>query len=98
MLQVNIRQLVAAVQEADPFALPEMSEGTSYLYNNIYDRLSRGENVWLSDLDFDAFTSEDIGSLDYLHDNILGNNGFQADCIIKTLRKITPLCRAEVYV
>ena len=98
MLQVNIEQLVAAVKEAAPFALPEMNEGESYLYNNLYGRLSRGEVVCLSELDFDAFASEDIGSICNLYNDVLGKSSYQVDNIMKTLRRIAPVCKAATYV
>jgi hypothetical protein len=98
MLQVNIKQLVAAVQKAAPFALPEMSAGTNYLYNSLYNRLSTGEDVLLSDLDFSAFNSEDIRTLHSLYNDVFEKSNRQADGIISTLRQITPACKDAAYV
>ena len=98
MLQVNITQLVAAVQEAAPFTLPEMNEGMSYLYRKIYRPLTVGMEARWPDLDFDAFESEDINAFSGLYDDVLVKNGLQADGIAKTLRQIAPVCKESAYV
>jgi len=98
MLRVDIEQLIFAIQEAPAFAIPEMSSGTSYLLNNIYNPLSRGEDVRLSSLDFNAFDSEDISTLNELYDDIFERSNYQADNIISTLRLIVPTTKATAYV
>ena len=98
MLQLNIKQLVAAVKEAAPFVLPEMNKGTSYLYNSVYGRLSMGEQVRLSDLDFDAFDSEDITALHNLYEDVFEKNNHQASGIVDILRKATLVCKDASYV
>lgn len=50
MLKINITQLITAVQDAAPFAAPEMSDGTSYLFDSVYTCLSKGKDVRLSEL------------------------------------------------
>jgi len=95
---VNITQLIAAVKKAAPFVLPEMDEGTGYLYDNIYSRLSRGEAVLFSGMDFDAFDSEDIRSLCEIYDNVFEKNNYQAGGIVRTLRQVDPVCKAAVYI
>ena len=47
MITVSVKNLVEAIREADAFALPEMNEGTSYLYNMVYRRMSNGQDVML---------------------------------------------------
>jgi len=98
MLQINIKQLVAAVQDATPFVKPEMNEGTSYLHSSIYNRLSRGWEVRLSDLDFNAFDSEDISSLSCLYRDVYEQNNYKANRIADTLRNIVPVCKTTAYV
>jgi len=98
MLQVNINLLVSAVHKADPFVLPEMNEGTNYLYHSIYEPLSMGEDVRLSGLDFDAFDSEDINTFHALYGDVLEAKGYQSGNIMKALRKITPACKTAAYV
>ena len=98
MIQVNIAQLVAAVHEAPAFLMPEMDDGTSYLYAKVYSLLSMGELPLLSDLDFFAFDADDINSLSDLHNNVFEPNAYRAGNIIDVLRQVTPECRVAGYV
>lgn len=98
MLKINILQLISEVQNAPCFEPPKMSTGTNYLYDNIYTRLSKGENARFSDLDFTAFESEDISTLQDLYNDVYGKNNSQASNIADTLRKIIPICKTAAYV
>jgi len=98
MLKLNITKLVATVHEAPAFALPEMDDGTSYLFKNVYNRLSNDEDVRLSALDFNAFSIKNINYLDELYNNVLESNNHQAYCITKKLQRITPICKPTTYV
>jgi hypothetical protein len=98
MISVNTKKLVDAIKEADVYTLPDMNEGTGYLYNNLYKRLSNGEDVTLSSLDFDAFEHEDIISLNSLYSELFGRNNSVAGGIMSMLRKAAPVCRVVVYV
>ena len=98
MLKINIPQLVSAVQNAPAFEVPEINQGTNYLFNNIYGRLAKGEDVRLSDLDFSAFDSEDINTLHDLYNDVYGKNNYQANSIADALRKIIPISKAAAYV
>ena len=98
MIKLDIAQLIATIQEAPPFVFPEMDEGTSYLYNNLYCRLATGEGTLLSELDFNAFDSADINCLKDLYNNVFEQNNYQASNIMNTLRQVTPVCMASVYV
>lgn len=98
MINVSIQKLIEAIEEADVFHLPDMSVGTKYLYNNLYCRLSGDEEVTLSSLDFNAFESEDIDSLNSLHTDIFEKNSYAADGIMFTLRGTAPIHKAVSYV
>ena len=98
MLQLNLKQLTAAVRQAVPVTFPEMDKGTRYLYENLYRRLSNEEDVYLSDLDFNAFDSEDVYALSDLHENVFERRTHQADTITNTLRRIKPIGTAAAYV
>lgn len=98
MVTVCTKKLVAAIKEADAYTLPDMNEGTGYLYKNLYCRLSNGENVTLSSLDFNAFDPEDIDSLNSLHSDVFERNTYAANGIVSTLRQIMPECKAVSYV
>lgn len=98
MISVNVKQLVSAIAEADAFKMPDMNEGTSYLYNSIYNNLSLNMDVLLSDIDFDAFEPEDIDLLNDLHSDVFERNGCAANGIMSTLRQVSPVCKAVGYV
>jgi len=98
MLKINISQLITAVQEAPPFDFPEMNEGTSYLFKSLFCRLASDEDVWLSDLDLNAFTIEDVGSLKDLYNNVFEQSNYEVNSIAGKLRKIAPVCKSSSYV
>jgi len=61
-------------------------------------QLSQGEPVNLSELDFDAFEPEDVGSLNTLYLDVFEKNAYATDCIASVLRKAAPVCKHAVYV
>jgi len=97
MLTVSVRDLVDAIKEAEIYRLPDMSEGTEYLYGNLYKRLTKGEDVTLSSLDFDAFEPEDIDSLNSLHSDVFERNSYTAGGIVSALRHVDPVQKAVGY-
>lgn len=98
MITVNVKNLMGAIQEADAFKMPDMNEGTSYLYDTIYNNLSRDIDVKLSGIDFDAFEAEDIDSLSDLHTDVFERNCYAANGIMSTLQQVSPVCKAVGYV
>lgn len=98
MITVSTKRLVSAIEEAESFKMPDMNEGTAYLYNTIYSRLSQNIDVRLSDIDFDAFEAEDIDVLNDLHSDVFETNHCSANGIISTLRQVAPVSKAVGYV
>lgn len=98
MITVSIRNLVEAIREADAFSLPEMNDGVSYLYDKVYSRMSKGHDVRLSELDFDAFDVDDIDSFNNLHTDVFEKNCYAADGIASTLREVSPICKSVGYI
>ena len=98
MITVCTERFAEAIKEAATFSLPDMTEGTGYLYKNLYNRLSKGEDVTLSSLDFDAFEQEDIDSLNNLHSDVFERNHYAASGIMSTLQKTAPICKAVGFV
>jgi hypothetical protein len=98
MITVNAGKLAEAIREADAFALPEMNGGVSYLYDAVCRRMFRGQDVRLSELDFDAFAPEDVDSLSGLYSDVFERNHYVADGITSTLRNTAPVCKAVGYV
>ena len=98
MLKISTTKLLAAVQKAPVFEMPAVSEGTAYLYNNLYVPLSRGEDVCLSNLDLSAFDIEDIRDINDLYNDVIERFGYKAAQIVSVLRGIDPVCKPVVYV
>lgn len=98
MITVSIKNLAEAIQEAEVYSLPEMNDGENYLYHNVYRRMSRGDDIRLSEIDFHAFESEDIESFGELYSDVFERNCCAADNIASTLQKIAPASKAVAYV
>lgn len=98
MMQVNINQLMTALRKVPIYTQPEMDEGTSYLFNRVYNRMLHGEKVKLSELDFAAFEEDDIHSLNELYNSVFERNNREASCITNTLRKIDPISKVAAYI
>jgi len=98
MVTINIKKLIEVISEADTFGLPDMTAGAQYLYNNIYQRLLRDEEIKLSEIDFKAFKSDDLTLLENLHTDVFEKNERTADSIAFVLRKITPVYNAVSFV
>ena len=98
MLTVNTNNLIKAIRESEAFKLPEMNKGIGYLFDTLYTPLSRGEEVRLSSLDFDAFGPEDLESLKSLYSEVFEKNYYAAGGIASALRETVPVCKAVAYV
>jgi len=98
MLKINLAQLKTATQDAPAFAPPKLEGGVDYLFNAVYARLLKGETAHLSDLDFDAFETEDIRSLGVVHEQVYEKNNYKAAEMAGTLRDIVPTTKAMAYV
>jgi hypothetical protein len=98
MITVDTKNLVEAVREADAFKLPDMSKGVGYLIEKIYSRLSGGEDVKLSNLDFNAFGEEDLETINSLYSDVFEKNFYAARDIASALRETVPVCKAVAYV
>jgi hypothetical protein len=98
MLEVCVKQLVAAAKEAAPFTLPKMDGGTSYLYHRVYGPLSMGIDVPILGLDFGAFEVDDIDALNDLYNKILAKSELEAMGIVSALRNISPIAKATAYI
>ena len=98
MLMVSRAQLMEAIEDAAVYSSLDMSGGTDYLYNNLYKRLSHGETVRLSEIDYGRFELDDIDSLRELHSGTLEVNEYKADSITQTLRGMPPMVAAAAFV
>lgn len=88
---------MSAIEEAAAFCLPDMNEGTSYLYNELYRKLSEGSELRLSEIDFSRFELDDIDSIREMH------SGFEMDeskahTLMRALRDIPPSTSAAAFI
>lgn len=98
MVTVDVKRLMAAIGEAERFRLPDMDEGTRYLYDELYRPLSEGMERRLSGLDFERFELDDIESLRDIYCKTLEENGRRADALARTLRDIPPIAAVSAFV
>ena len=98
MITVSIKQLAEAIEEAGAYKLPDMNDGTDYVYNNLYRRLSGSENVRLSEIDYDRFELDDIDSMRELYSNVLEADEYKTDTLAHTLQEMTPTMVAAAFV
>ena len=98
MITVSVKQLLSAIEEADIFQFPSMSAGVDYIYNSLYGRLTRGEDVRLSEIDYNAFELDDIDTMRDLYSDVLEVNERRADTLSTALRGLSPVVTAAAFV
>ena len=98
MISVNINQLLSAIDETDAFELPGMSAGAEYIYDNIYLRLLRGEEVKLSQINWDSFELGDVDTMRDLYSKVLAPGEIKADSLADTLRGLPPAAAGAAFV
>ena len=98
MITVSVKKLVDAIEEAEAFSLPDMTEGARYLYDSLYRKLSCNTNVGLSDINFGAFMLDDVDTIRELHSGILEANEYKAETITRSLRGLSPAVAASAFV
>ena len=98
MITVSVKQLISAIEDAEVFRFPSMSAGAEYIYNSLYGRLTRGEDVRLSEIDYNAFELDDIDTMRDLYSNILEVNERRADALTSALRGLPPVVTAAAFV
>ena len=98
MLTVSVKQLMSAIEEAEPFQMPEMNAGTHYLYDELYTRLTSGKQLRLSKIRFDKFEPDDIETLRAMHSDILKDNLEKADRLAYAVQDMPPVPDAAIFV
>ena len=98
MITVNVKQLVGAIEEAESSSLPEMNSGTRYLYDELYEPLSKGLERRLSEINFGGFELRDIESLRNIYSETLEGNAWKAGALARTLRDIPPAAVVSAFV
>ena len=98
MITISVKQLMAAIEEAEVFSLPDMSAGADYIYNSLYRRLSSGEEVRLSEIDWSRFELGDVDVIRELHFDVMEVNEYRAAAMSRTLRDASPTTAAAAFV
>ena len=98
MITISVKNFLSAIDKADAFNLPDMNQGTQYVYANLYQKLMRGEELKLSEINFGSFELDDIDSIRELHSKVLDVNENKADSITRTLWNIKPVAAASAFV
>ncbi len=98
MMTVNTKFLVEAIAEASAFKLPDMTDGTEYIYNRLYMPLSRGDELRLSNIDFGSFELEDVDDMRELYANTLEANEDRAEAIARSLWSLPPVTTAAAFI
>jgi hypothetical protein len=98
MITVSVTQLLAAIEEADVYKLPDMSTGLDYIYNNLYGRLSRGEDLRLSQINWSSFELDDINTMRDLYSDVIEQDEYKAHTMALTLHGLSPVVAAAVFV
>ncbi len=98
MITVSIKKLVSAIKEADVFHLPDMNEGTHYIYEEIYKKLSEEIPVRLSEVNFSRFELDDINTMRELYADILEVNENKAEAFTRILKNIPPITTTSKFI
>ena len=98
MISVSTKTLLSAIEEAEAFSLPEMNEGTQYLYDELYGKVSRGMDLHLSEIEFDRFELDDVDMLRDLYSDTLEANEIKAETLSHNLANIPPVAIASKFV
>ena len=98
MITVSVKQLLEAIEESDAFKLPDMNAGANYIYNNLYGRLSRGEDLKLSQINWSSFELDDINTMRELYSESIEQDEYKADAMAHTLHGLSPVVTAAAFV
>ena len=98
MISVSTKALLSAIEEAEAFSLPEMNEGTQYLYDELYGKVSRGMDLHLSEIEFDRFELDDVDMLRDLYTETLGTNEMKAETLARNLANMPPAAISSEFV
>jgi len=98
MPTVCIKHLASALEEADAFSLPEMTEGAQYIYQNLYQKLLHHADARLSEIDFDSFELDDVDYIRDLHSDVLEFNEYHANNLMHFFGKLPALAVSAIYV
>ena len=95
MLKLDIEKFRANMRELPFFPDPSMSEGLKYLMRMVYECLLAEKDVHISNLDFNAFDSDDLQYLIGLYSGEYESKSYR---LAVSLRAITPVHAVSSFV
>lgn len=91
MLKLDVSKLVRTVSALDAYADPlENQCGVKYLHETLFTPLSNDQTLWLSDIDFNSFTLDDLEELEDYYHNTLIKHQRVAYHVCECMRKASP--------
>ena len=89
MPKLNVQAMMKAIAELEAYIpVIEKSNGVKYLYDRIYTQMSNNGPLLLRDIDFLAFTLEDIEEFEDYYDRIISIHRDGASFFIKKLKEL----------
>lgn len=98
MISVSTKTLLSAIEEAEAFSLPDMNEGTQYLYDELYGKVSRSMDLHLSEIEFERFELDDVDMMRDLYSDTLEANERKVETLTNNLVKIPPAAVVSEFV
>jgi hypothetical protein len=97
MLTISVKRIVDAITIAPTFTPPELNVGAQYIQEKIADRLARGNEVRLSEINFEAFDLEDIDGFQSFHEH-MGQHEHRCDQVAQAFFKLKPATVSGTFI
>ena len=96
-MKINLKRLCAELREMPEYQPEDRGAGYQYIYDELYQPFLQGQEVALTALDFEAFSSEDILAFDDVYYSVL-NRSLSRNCDIKRgLQNTAPMASAASF-
>lgn len=98
MLKLNVKKLTEAIAGLEAYAPLENNTGVKYLYEMLYIPMANNGRIRLCDIDFDAFTLDDIGEFEDYYDNKVYLHGNMTNHMSSKLRALQPVASKTRFI
>lgn len=99
MPKLNIKKLTEAIAGLEAYKPPaEENLGVKYLYDMLYTPIANGGSMRICDIDYDAFTLEEVGDFEDYYDKIIYGHGSTAYNLSNKLRTISPVASKTRFI
>lgn len=96
-MKIDLQKLREELKKAPAYEPPEKGAGYRYVYERLYLPFIQGRKIRLGTLDFEAFSSEDVLTLDKDYCNSFSRRLDRNDSIRSELRRTAPLPSAAMF-